>query len=96
MDDSSGSQRDHGRCRLSVLEPIPHSRPGLEVLRVVPPDHRGGWRRAGQAARTELGFELVRGALGRLRGNRQHLIAEAPMVRLPDSWPVGVDTVALE
>ena len=32
------------------------------VARVM--DHRGGWRRARQAARTEPGFELVRGALG--------------------------------
>ena len=66
-----------GRCRLSVLEPIPHSRPGLEVLQVVPADHRGGWRRARQAARTEPGFELVRGALGEVRQRGMSLEAHS-------------------
>ena len=79
VDDSSGSQRDHGGCRLSVLEPIPHSRPRHEVLPVVPPDHRGGWRRAHQAARTEPGFELVRGALGEV--SQRGMSLEAHPVR---------------
>ena len=39
VDDSSGPQRDHGRCRLSLVEPISHPRPGLQVLRVVPGHH---------------------------------------------------------
>ena len=79
VDESSGSQRDHGGCRLSVLEPIPHSRPRHEVLPVVPPDHRGDWHRARQAARTEPGFELVRGALGEV--SQRGMSLEAHPVR---------------
>ena len=46
---------------------------------VVPPDHRGGWRRARQAARTEPGFELVRGALGEV--SQRGMSLEAHPVR---------------
>ena len=39
VDDSSGQKRDYGRCRFSLLEPISHPRPELQVLRVVPGHH---------------------------------------------------------
>ena len=45
----------------------------------VPPDHRGGWRRARQAARMEPGFELVRGALGEV--SQRGMSLEAHPVR---------------